>query len=559
MDGDEVGTSGRSGRRSWARRATSWWGHPRSTAEVRFAAVTLVIGLTIWGWLDVRERGQTHPNHADFHRTDFTVYTEAGAAFFDGREPYQITNPRGWYYLYPPLFALLVSPLAALDFKSQVVVWYIISVVLAFGCYSESRRLWTLLVASDADEAGTGPGLAFWVGACAGLTVLLPALECLQRGQVGIALVYPLLLGFRLTLSGRSWPIRCLGGVVLGWPIVVKLIPALPVAFLVLQRWVAAKAPIRSPRSLGRAGSVTLGLALGVFLFTLAIPAACIGWSQNLHHLRTWSRKVVTSPEMAREASVEIDNDSNQSFSNAAHLLADRVRGWATNGANSVTNQAAHRRWLASVTATAERRRADHVTRRAVQGVQVIVLTLLMVVGLARGTRGDVLGQAATYGLACLATILISPVAWTHYYVLWLPSVLFVPPWLVRRGHARAARAVAAIPVGLIWVHYVAKPWFGQFGLLGLGTLVWFLAVVILLMTPARSGMQGQLVSWGLVSRGDGNRDAASIDGGEAEGDIVNCESVPGKTGSLSVSSYSSHSMMAIHYVPMRPQFTMSP
>jgi len=493
MDGDRVETGGPSGHRPRIRRARSWWGYSRPTAEVRFAAVTLVIGLTIWGWLDVRERGQTHPSHADFHRTDLTVYTEAGAAFFDGREPYEVTNPRGWYYLYPPLFALLVSPLAAVDFKSQVVVWYIISVVLAFGCYSESRRLWTLLVASDADEPGTGPGLAFWVGACAGLTVLLPVLECLQRGQVGIALVYPLLLGFRLTLSGRSWPIWCLGGVVLGWPIVVKLIPALPVAFLVLQRWAAAQAPVRSPRSLGRAGSVTLGLALGVFLFTLAIPAACIGWSQNLHHLRTWSRKVATSPDMASEASVEIDNDSNQSFSNAAHLLADRVRGWATNGANSVTNQAAHRRWLASVTATAERRRADHVTRRAVQGVQAIVLTSLMVVGLARGTQGDVLGQAATYGLACLATVLISPLAWTHYYVLWLPSVLFVPPCLVRRGHPRAARAVAAVPVGLMWVHYVAKPWFGQFGLLGLGTLVWFLAVVTLLITPARSGMQGQL------------------------------------------------------------------
>ena len=33
----------------------------------------------------------------------------------------------------------------------------------------------------------------------------------------------------------------------------------------------------------------------------------------------------------------------------------------------------------------------------------------------------------------------------------------------------------------------------------------------------------------------------------------MNCESVPGKTGSLSVSSYSSHSMMAIHYVPLDP------
>ena len=484
MDGNGIETGGPSGYRPQAPRARSEWGYSRPTAEARshYVAVALVIGLTIWGWLDVRERGQTHPNHADFHRTDFTVYTEAGAAFFDGREPYEVTNPRGWYYLYPPLFALLISPLAALDFKSQVVVWYIISIVLAFGCYRESRHLWTLL---DADQAGTGPGLACWVGACAGLTVLFPALECLQRGQVGIALVYPLLLGFRLTLSGRSWLIWCLGGVVLGWPIVVKLIPALPVVFLVLLRWAAAMAPIRSPRSLGRAASVTLGLVLGVFLFTLAIPAVCIGWSQNLHHLRTWSQNVAAKPDLARNVSV--DNDSNQSFSNAAHLLADRVRGWATNGVDPITDQAAHGRWLAVVTATAERRRADHVTHRAVQGVQAIVLISLMVVGLARGTRGDVLGQAATYGLACLATVLISPLAWTHYYVLWLPSVLFVPPWLMRWGYLRAARAIAAVPVGLIWVHYLAKTWFGPFGLLGLGTLVWFLAIVTLLILSQRS------------------------------------------------------------------------
>ena len=475
-------TSRATGHQFCARREGSW-GYSRPTAQVLFRhmAVAMVIGLTIWGWLDVRERGQTHPDHLDFHRTDFTVYTEAGAAFFDGRDPYEVTNPRHWYYLYPPLFALLVSPLAALDYKSQVVVWYIISLVLAFGCYSESRRLWTLLVASDADEADVGRNAAFWIGACAGLTVLLPTLECLQRGQVGIALVYPLLLGFRLTLGGRSWPIWSLGGVVLGWPIVVKLIPALPVAVLLLQRWAAALAPSRSPRSLSRATTVTLGLALGVFLFTFAIPAACIGWSQNLHHLRTWSRKVATSPDIGREAFVEVDNVSNQSFSNAAHLLAARIRGRATAGASSEIDQAAvFRQWLATVTAISAHRRADYVTAEWVRGVQVIVLVLLIVAGLMAGLRNDVLGQAATYGLACLAIVLVSPVAWSHYYVLWLPSVLFVPPWLMRRGHPRAARAVAIVPAGLIWVHYLAKPWFGQFGLLGLGTLLWFLAVVTL-------------------------------------------------------------------------------
>ena len=162
MGDDEVETNGSSGYWSWARRAGSWWGFSRPTAgiQLRYVAAVLVIGLTIWGWLDVRERGQIYPDHLDFHRTDFTVYTEAGAAFFDGREPYEVTNPRHWYYLYPPLFALLVSPLAALDFKSQVVVWYIISLVLAFGCYSESRHLWTLLVASDSVEGDVGRNAA---------------------------------------------------------------------------------------------------------------------------------------------------------------------------------------------------------------------------------------------------------------------------------------------------------------------------------------------------------------------------------------------------------------
>ena len=452
------------------------------TAEVRFryVAVALVIGLTIWGWLDVRERAQTHPDHLDFHRTDFTVYTAAGAAFLDGCEPYQVASPRGWHYLYPPLFALLVSPLAALDIKSQVVVWYIISIVLAFGCYSEARRLWTLLVASDSGEADVSRNAGFRIGACAGLTVLLPTLECLQRGQVGIALLYPLLLGFRLTLGGRSWPIWFLGGAVLGWPIVVKLIPALPVAVLLLQHWAASLAPSRSPRSLIRATTVTLGLAVGMFLFTFAIPAVCIGWRENLSHLRTWSRKVATSPDIGREVLVDFDSASNQSFSNAAHMLAARIRGRATAGADPETDQAAHRQWLATVTATAEHRRVDYVTAEWVWGVRAIVLVLLIVAGLAVGLRGDVLAQAATYSLACLATVLISPVAWSHYYILWLPSLLFVPLWLMRQGQLTAARAVAVVPLGLIWAHYLAKPWLGHFGFLGLGTLTWFLAVVTL-------------------------------------------------------------------------------
>jgi hypothetical protein len=447
-------------------------------------AVPLIVALIIWGYVDVRRRGEIIPGHIDSHSTDFTVFTEAGAAFFDGRDPYRVTNPRGWFYLYPPLFALLVSPLASLDPKSQVVVWFVVSVALGFGCYSESRRLWRLLVACGATSHSKGVARCHStseIGLFVGLTVSLPALECLQRGQLGIALMYPLLLGFRLALSGRTWH-GCLGGVVLAWPVVVKLIPALPVGFLLMQRWARTIAPGRAPGAAGQAAAVSSGVALGVLLFALVIPTACIGWSKNLHHVFTWAQKVAMNADAGREAKVDIDTTSNQSLSNAAYLLAAKVRGSAELVPGSAPDdEAGHSRWLAAVTARAERRRADHIVRRMVQAAQAIVLALLMAVGVATGRRGDALGQAATYGLACQAIVLISPVAWSHYYVLGLPAVLFVPPWLARHGQAIAARVGAVSPVVLIWAHYLARPWTGAIGLLGLGTMAWLVAVLSLI------------------------------------------------------------------------------
>ena len=72
----------------------------------KMAWVVLCLGLVIWGLTDVRQRAHFDPVLAaenreviGEHRTDLTVFTEAGAAFFDGRDPYEVTNPRGWMYL----------------------------------------------------------------------------------------------------------------------------------------------------------------------------------------------------------------------------------------------------------------------------------------------------------------------------------------------------------------------------------------------------------------------------------------------------------------------------
>ena len=467
----------------------------RDGVKLSYVAMIPIVALTIWGYVDVSGRGRIQAGNLEAHKTDFTVFTEAGAAFFDGRDPYLVTNPRGWFYLYPPLFALLVSPIAILDSQSQVVVWYAISAVLGFGCYSEARKLLRLVAASEKVrdlEVPEASDPSDWIAVSAGLAVFLPALDCLQRGQLGIALVYPLMVGFRLAVYGRAWTDWWFGGIVLAWPVVVKLIPALPVAVLLLQQWTTALGTRRAPSSAGRAAAVTMGLGLGGILFVLVIPAACIGWEKNLHHLHTWVNRVATNQEVGQEARFHIDSVRNQSLGNAAHLFAARARGFP-----STDNSGEH--WLAVDRATIERRQADHVTRWLVHIARATVLVLLVFVAVKVSLQSDELGSAASYGLASLATLLISPLAWGHYYVFALPVVLFVPLWMVQRGHPGAAKVLAAGLPALIWMHYLAMSWCGPFGLLGLGTTVWFLsACVIAIVILGRSTHPKAAISSGM-------------------------------------------------------------
>ena len=106
-------------------------------ARLWVLGVALIVGFTIWGYTCIGPTGRIVPGHTDWHRTDFTVFTEAGAAFFDGRNPYRVANPRGWHYLYPPLFALLVAPLSFFDTESQVRFWYAVNV--AFSSDASAR------------------------------------------------------------------------------------------------------------------------------------------------------------------------------------------------------------------------------------------------------------------------------------------------------------------------------------------------------------------------------------------------------------------------------------
>jgi hypothetical protein len=440
--------------------------------------VFLAIGLAIWCSVDIHRRGQIVGGSVHLHMTDFTVYTEAGAAFFDGRDPYAVANPRGWKYLYPPLLALIVAPLAGLDSQTQVCIWFFISSLLAVVCFREVRALWRTIAVTDVGAAGRAPNSppswrdpAPWLGLCAAAAVLPPMLHDLQRGQVGLLLLYPLLLGTRLILGRRPGRDGFLGGLVLSFPVVIKLYPIVPVGFLVWQRWVAL--PIRGweRERVRSALGVTSGVLAGTFLFVLMIPSTLVGWGENLRHLDAWKERVVMNQDRGTHTGIHVSSFHNQSFHNASYWLR----------ASLLDDKPADQYWAAFW------QRHDQALREKAWAVRGMVLMLLIVAGMALVALDEGAGTGAAFGLSCSVPLIVSPIAWSHYYSILLPALVFLPHWMLRQG-LRASAVLAALGPGvLLWVHYLHQSWAGPLGLLGVGITTWYLAVGLRILAATAS------------------------------------------------------------------------
>lgn len=493
-------------------------------------SIVLAIALLAWGWLDVRQRGYAWPDRPDDHKTDLTVYTEAGAAFFDGRAPYEVANPRGWIYLYPPLLALLVAPLGYLEPQNQVFVWYLISLGFCLGCYIESRRLFEAVVryvggpgysgppappASIASGSGdcsaartrdcpggvallAGGNLKSVLGWGAFAAALLPTLNCLQRGQVGVLKLYLLLLGVRVVLTSRSrW--GCLaGGAILALPAVMKIIPALPAGVFLLavvagawarrRRNAAAIGQQRTDELLDQspaapvphASMVVAGAAAGVLLLLFVLPGAVLGWKNNLGHLKTWAAFMLTKadhggldPRSGNSRSVR-----NQSLQNAVARLGNFAMYLAGQGPDD-----------RDVPLTADRPlppmpTENPATQACLIFARVLLLAAVLMAAWRLGSAGTGLDLAAAFAVGCVAMLVISPIARGHYFMLYAPAVIFVPLWLQLHGDPRvwgmpAARVLAVAPAILVNAHYGLLSVAGRIGLLGLGTAGWLLTALV--------------------------------------------------------------------------------
>src|SRR5207302_406633 len=112
------------------------------------------------------------------------------------------------------------------------------------------------------------------------------------------------------------------------------------------------------------------------------------------------------------------------------------------------------------------------------------------------------------FSLACVATLVIAPIARGHYFVLLLPGTMFVPVWLLREGRARWALWLAIVPPALTLLHYTLIDFTGRVGLLGIGTTLWYTAACLVVLRTA-SAEEVRTIAGPLVSDDSQRRVAA--------------------------------------------------
>ena len=183
-------------------------------------AVVLVAG--VYFFVDVRQRaridrGRTERESRRLHRTDFTVYQYAARHLKQGKDPYQAVNPRGYRYVYPPLLAVALMPIADWAPPDAALVFFVLSVV---------ALLWSLWALAHEPLGSRGMRLGRRATLLAALVCLGFVHQSFQRGQVTL-----LLLGLHVGALVAAYRGRfTVSGLLLGIGGALRLTPLLAAA-----------------------------------------------------------------------------------------------------------------------------------------------------------------------------------------------------------------------------------------------------------------------------------------------------------------------------------------
>jgi hypothetical protein len=327
--------------------------------------------------------------------TDFGVYVRAAWAVRTGQDFYTITDDNGWHYHYPPLFAILLTPLAdpppgadragTPSFAVSVAVWYVFSVlclVLAVHWLASALEhratesfMWTQPRGSR----------CWWALRALPILVCLPTIgHTLMRGQVNLFLLL-LLCGTAAAVLQRR-PVQA--GLWLAGAICLKVIPAF---LLIYPLW-------------RRDWRFVIGCVVGLVIGLGAIPVLVFGPAQTVAYYREWDevlrRPALTNgPDQSRaEELIKITRTDSQSFQAVIHNSLNLDR--ATRPPYP-TDEVRLAHWLIGGLLTA---------------------ATLLAAGWRRGQSGAI--EVVFLGALVLLMLLLSPVCHLHYFCLSVPLLM---------------------------------------------------------------------------------------------------------------------------------------
>ena len=209
---------------------------------------------------------------------DLDVFLRAAWAVRNDADLYAITSDNNWHYLYPPFYAILMTPLAdpPPDGDSSGYVPYPISVAINYLLSLFCLVVGVHVLASALEERVLETGqpaycrrwwtLRLWPV----LICFLPIGHTLMRGQVNVMVLALLCAAMAGWIRGQSYR----AGLWLAAAVCIKVIPAY---LLVYPLW-------------KRDGRALAGCAAGCFAGLVLIPVLAFGPAKTVTHYETYAK-----------------------------------------------------------------------------------------------------------------------------------------------------------------------------------------------------------------------------------------------------------------------------
>jgi hypothetical protein len=326
----------------------------KRTAALLAVALALIVGLGV----NTVYRAAIWP----IQRTDFTVYQLAGQAVVDGTDIYQVRNVRGWAYVYPPPFAILMAPFALLSVFWGALVWYAISVALI---------VWALVMCVRTVRSVFSMDNHRLILSIVPIALLLVwFISGLTRGQASVLLMWLVLAAFCWHWEGHD--LR--GGACLAGAVLLKAFPLVLLGYFAWRRkW-----------------RFLLAAVVSIIIGGLIFPSAVFGFKRNLAYWESWEQ-IIARPALANEG------QRAQSGLNEQLLDPQKPR-----------NQ--------SLPAVLSRLTNNSFARVATVFVGLGMIGAMWTVGRKAGETSELLIASAVLTWM----LLVPPVSETHYFVLLL-------------------------------------------------------------------------------------------------------------------------------------------